>query len=491
MVLLYEINTRVWIFELREKYGSSINLGNIPEIELDEISKYFDWIWFMGIWDHSKIDEKFIEEHPGLINEVEGALDDWQIQDIIGSPYSIKNYKINSIIGDLSDFRNLRERLNKKGVKVMVDFVPNHFGMESRLPLDEPDYFINLEKKPGFEIINLFNKVDTKKGVRWIAHGKDPYFPPWDDTYQVNIFNENLRNYLIKVLKYISSISDGVRCDMSMLLNNEVFDATWGWLNIDKLNALKDEFWNIAIREVKNQNPNFVFLAEVYWDLEVDLLSKGFDYAYEKKLYDNLISKNNNEIFERIMSTKNHIDKMCRFMENHDEDRLSSRMTDLENISAMAIIMTMPGLILIHQGQIEGNKIRVPVQLKRKSKEIAIDKIRFAYEKLFMFHKMIRDGIWIINDVVISNNDDEVNIFSWSWIYDNQVYVIIINNSDKVINSAIEFNFKHDLFNNNRLNYYDHYNSMNSRVSLFNNSINWISKPYEINLLEFNQNIDL
>ena len=108
-----------------------------------------------------------------------------------------------------------------------------------------------------------------------------------------------------------------------------------------------------------------------------------------------------------------------------------------------------------------------------------------------MFHKMIRDGIWIIKDVVISNNDDEVNIFSWSWIYDNQVYVIIINNSDKVINSAIEFNFKHDLFNNNRLNYYDHYNSMNSRVSSINNSINWISKPYGINLLEFNQNIDL
>ena len=116
--------------------------------EFLKISKYFDWIWFMGIWDHSKIDEKFIEEHPGLINEVEGALDDWQIQDIIGSPYSIKNYKINSIIGDLSDFRNLRERLNKKGVKVMVDFVPDHFGIESRLPLDEPDYFINLEKKP-------------------------------------------------------------------------------------------------------------------------------------------------------------------------------------------------------------------------------------------------------------------------------------------------------------------------------------------------------
>ena len=139
----------------------------------------------------------------------------------------------------------------------------------------------------------------------------------------------------------------------------------------------------------------------------------------------------------------------------------------------------------------KGNKIRVPVQLKRKSKEFAIDKIRFAYEKLFMFHKMIRDGIWIINDVVISNNDDEVNIFSWSWIYDNQVYVIIINNSDKVINSAIEFNFKHDLFNNNRLNYYDHYNSTNSRVSSINNSINWISKPYGINLLEFNQNIDL
>jgi len=92
---------------------------------------------------------------------------------------------------------------------------------------------------------------------------------------------------------------------------------------------------------------------------------------------------------------------------------------------------------------------------------------------------------------VISNNDDEVNIFSWSWINDNQVYVIIINNSDKVVNSAIEFNFEHDLFNNNRLNYYDHYNLMKSRVSSINNSIKWISESYGINLLEFNQNVDL
>ena len=75
MVLLYEINTRVWIFELREKYGSSINLGNIPEIELDEISKYFDWIWFMGIWDHSKIDEKFIEIFIDENNEDEFIFD--------------------------------------------------------------------------------------------------------------------------------------------------------------------------------------------------------------------------------------------------------------------------------------------------------------------------------------------------------------------------------------------------------------------------------
>ena len=84
---------------------------------------------------------------------------------------------------------------------------------------------------------------------------------------------------LAELLK-IAGQCDGVRCDMAMLVLPEVFERTWG--------RAARPFWPTAVARVREKAPGFTFMAEVYWDLEWTLQQQGFDYAYDKRLYDRL-----------------------------------------------------------------------------------------------------------------------------------------------------------------------------------------------------------
>src|SRR5687768_5666693 len=85
---------------------------------------------------------------------------------------------------------------------------------------------------------------------------------------------------MIGELVKIAGQCDGVRCDMAMLVLPEVFERTWG--------QRSEPFWPKAIECVREHVSDFCFMAEVYWDLEWSLQQEGFDYAYDKRLYDRL-----------------------------------------------------------------------------------------------------------------------------------------------------------------------------------------------------------
>ena len=85
---------------------------------------------------------------------------------------------------------------------------------------------------------------------------------------------------MIGELLKIASQCDGVRCDMAMLVLPDVFERTWG--------RRAPLFWPTATQRVRERVPGFIFMAEVYWDLEWTLQQQGFDYAYDKRLYDRL-----------------------------------------------------------------------------------------------------------------------------------------------------------------------------------------------------------
>ena len=85
---------------------------------------------------------------------------------------------------------------------------------------------------------------------------------------------------MMKELLTIAGQCDGVRCDMAMLILPEVFERTWG--------RQAQPFWPVAITAVREKFPDFLFMAEVYWDMEWTLQQQGFDYTYDKRLYDRL-----------------------------------------------------------------------------------------------------------------------------------------------------------------------------------------------------------
>jgi len=110
-------------------------------------------------------------------------------------------------------------------------------------------------------------------GGKVFACGRDPYFSPWQDVLQLNAFDQGLRQAVIGTISSIADQCDGIRCDMSMLMLNNVFERTWGTRAGEKP---VNDYWTTVIPAIKAGYPEFRFIAEAYWDLEWELQQQGF-----------------------------------------------------------------------------------------------------------------------------------------------------------------------------------------------------------------------
>ena len=239
----------------------------------------------------------------------------------------------------------------------MLDFVPNHTGLDHPWVDAHPEYYIpgtelDLERAP-----QNYNWVKHERSDLLLAHGRDPFFPGWPDTLQLNYGNPETQKAMIGELLKIAGQCDGVRCDMAMLVLPEVFQRTWG--------IQAQPFWPKATQCVREKVPGFCFMAEVYWDLEWTLQQQGFDYAYDKRLYDRLRNLHARTVREHFLAGLDYQDKMARFLENHDEPRAASTFSPEIYEAAAVITFLCPGLRFFHQGQFEGRKKRISPHLCR------------------------------------------------------------------------------------------------------------------------------
>jgi hypothetical protein len=221
---IYEINTWPWLYELTEIHGHKISLENIPTDLLDKDLKKFDVIWTMGVWERSPKAREVAIQNEGLQKEYRKALRYFNTDDVVGSPYAVYYYHVDSHLGGNEGITSFREDLHQRGIKLILDYVPNHVAIDHLWTLEKSDLFIkgtieDLMAKP-YEYFSIGQKV--------YAHGKDPYFNPWTDTVQINAFSQDAREKAVKTLLSIANMCDGVRCDMAMLVLNEIFSKTWG-----------------------------------------------------------------------------------------------------------------------------------------------------------------------------------------------------------------------------------------------------------------------
>jgi len=440
---LYEINTRVWIHRFSNE-KKRCKMGCIPESYWDELAEQgIDLVWLMGIWSTNKeiIGKCCFEEY--LTKSYRHALKDWETKDVIGSPFAIEMYSIDQMLGSLTHLESLKELLNSKGIKLILDFVPNHFSAGSKLVYSDPDIFLQADEEMYKR--DPYTYFIPENQSRIFAHGRDPFFPAWQDTIQVNYFSKIAREYMIETLESLTKYCDGVRCDMAMLSLNNIFYNTWGGaLSRFGFQKPETEFWYEAINRVKSKRNDFIFIAEAYWDLEWQLQQLGFDFTYDKKLTDRLLGAPVYSIRDHLKADEDYQKKSVRFIENHDEERAILQFGKEKSKAAAVVISTIQGMKFYLDGQFEGKKIKLPVQLGKEPQEPIIKDIQEFYSKLLLITKdeIFKSGYWELLEALPAsvNNFSYQNILAWEWKLNSERRVIIINYSTQIAQCRLKLN---------------------------------------------------
>jgi len=387
--LLYQINTRVLLTELSRKLGRAATLDDIPDAELDRPAGLgFDWVWFLSVWQTGPAAQAISRANPEWRHEFEETLPDLKDEDIAGSGFAIQSYTVHRDLGGDEALARLRQRLQQRGLKLMLDFVPNHMAPDHPWVEDHPDYFIHGTEDMLAREPKNYVRLKRKKGDSILAYGRDPYFSGWPDTLQLNYGNPELQRAMIGELERIAGQCDGVRCDMAMLLLPDVFESTW--------NIRADLFWPKTTESVRRKHPNFQFMAEVYWDREWTMQQQGFDYTYDKRLYDRLREGQARPVREHLLAGLDYQNKMARFLENHDEPRAASTFSPEVHEAAAIVTFLSPGLRFFHQGQFEGRRKRISPHLVRGPEEPIDQRLEGFYGRLLavLRQEVVREGQW-------------------------------------------------------------------------------------------------
>jgi len=451
---LLEMNSVICLEDLKRVYGEQTTWSNIPREYWQRLADNgYSLLWLMGVWERSPGSRMCALSEQELLREYDQALPGWNEADVAGSPYAVRAYRPDSAFGSKKELAALKEHLNHVGIGLILDFVPNHLALDHPWTLSNPDRFIHARQEQYAE--NPHSFMTTRNGDI-LAHGKDPYFPPWRDTVQVNYFMPEARKAMIDILMEIAQHADGVRCDMAMLVLNSVFEKTWDNL-LEEKTPPEREFWSEAIESVKERFPDFLFIAEAYWDLEWRLQELGFDYTYDKKLYDLLLNATARQIHEHLLANESYQRKSVRFIENHDEPRAAAAFGIKRAMAAAVITATVPGMHFFHNGQHEGLLRRLPVQLTRRMQERPDPVIQVFYKRLMEYinHKLMHSGTWVLMhpEPAWEANPTYRNLLSWIWHDDKRFKMIVVNYSDE--HSQCSVYLPKDLIHNDSMIFHD------------------------------------
>jgi hypothetical protein len=386
---LYQINTHVWLNRLSRQIGRPATLDDIPDTELDELANLgFDWLYCLSVWQTGAAGRKVSRANPQWLAEYRELLPDLQEEDICGSGFAITGYTLNSLLGEPESLIRLRDRLHQLGLKLMLDFVPNHTAPDHPWVQAHPEYYVSGTEEQLAGQPQNYIRLDLPQGPAIKAYGRDPYFEGWPDTLQLNYGNPALQVAQIDELLKISQSCDGLRCDMAMLVLPDIFQRTWG--------IAAEPFWPVATRKIRQAHPDFVFMAEVYWDLEWTLQQQGFDYTYDKRLYDRLREQQARPVREHFRADLDYQKKSARFLENHDEPRAAATFPAHVHEAAAVLTYFNPGLRFFHEGQLQGWPKKISVHLCRGPEQPIDPGLQEFYRQLLDALRLdvFRDGDW-------------------------------------------------------------------------------------------------
>jgi hypothetical protein len=212
----------------------------------------------------------------------------------------------------------------------------------------------------------------------------------------------------------------------------DVFARTWaGRLGPE---PVSDSFWARAIAAVRVRHPRFLFLAEAYWGLEDRLREEGFNFIYDKELYDLLAGHDAAGVRHHLRRPAEFQDRCARFIENHDEPRAVTAFGPATRAAAVTTFCA-PGLRLFHEGQLEGRRVRIPVQLGRRPTEPVDEDLRTFYTRLLavLQQPIFKEGVFEPVDVQQAGVEDRTNeamvAATWRTVRDmgNRTFLAVSN----------------------------------------------------------------
>ena len=422
--IIYEVNTWAWLGEVGARAGKPVSLGSVPSSEWDALASWRpDAVWLMGVWERSPEGLRIALGNEGLMRSFRDALPDLrQAEDVVGSPYCIRRYVADQRLGGPSGLAKARAELARRGIRLVLDLVPNHVAPDHPWVREAPEYFVRGTAEEAASAPEAF----LRSGGAVFARGRDPYFPPWPDVVQLDAFSPGYRRALADTLSGIAGQCDAVRTDMAMLLVNRVFERTWG----SRVGPPPPrELWEEVLSEVKGRHPGFVVMAEAYWDMEWELQQLGFDYCYDKRLYDRLEHEGGESVRLHLTAGLDYQEKLVRFIENHDEPRAAASLGAKAAVGAVAVA-TLPGARLFHEGQFEGRKVRLPVFLGRRPTEPVDQGTRAFYRKLLAegTHEIYHDGKFALCERVGFEGDRSFeDLVAWCWLLGEERRLVVVN----------------------------------------------------------------
>jgi hypothetical protein len=423
--VIYEINTAVWLGSLSRAAGRPVTLADVAAPDWDAaVPDGAAAVWLMGVWERSPAGLAIANGNARLTASFQDALPDLRLADVIGSPYCVRRYAADERFGGPAGLAAARAALAARGARLLLDYVPNHVAPDHPWVTGHPEFFVRGDEHD----LAADPESWMTAGGQVIAHGRDPYFPPWPDVVQLNAFSPDLRAATAETLSGIADQCDGIRCDMAMLMTNPVFARTWGGRAGP---APGGEFWPAVLGMLRSAHPETVLIAETYWDLEWELQQQGFGFCYDKRLYDRLLGEDAPAVRGHLRADLSYQSRLLRFLENHDEPRVASRLATGTERAAAVAIATLPGATMWHEGQFEGRRVRPPVFLARRPDEPPDEELAAWYRRLLasVADHRVRAGSWRLLDATgWPDNQSCQQLLAWSWDGDGDGrHLVVIN----------------------------------------------------------------
>ncbi len=222
---------------------------------------------------------------------------------------------------------------------------------------------------------------------------------------------------------------------MAMLMLNDVFRRTWG----ERPGPTPEtEYWSDVIGAVRAIHHDMLFAAEAYWDLEWQLQQLGFDYCYDKRLYDRLLKEPPSAVRGHLDADIDYQQHLLRFTENHDEPRAASQFPATALRATAVTVATLPGATLWHEGQFDGWQIHVPVLLARRPPEADDPDLRRFHIHLIEVAHQVRRGKWEqCHATGWPDNHTCEQLLTWAWTGEHERSLVIVNDADDAATALI------------------------------------------------------